>query len=302
MVARPDTYVMVDFNRKSKQILASASNGRIGVQKFREFAPKIAAQIQANTGAPWLGLWGESRNIDEHEHAKIVDPKILSVIGRIAKTSIRSPNQPNTYHAGLMHTYGYLFSQLKTRYGYKRERWTSGVIEAGLKLPARCLSPSPDNGTMLGNITFVLTRLGLTNNGIENNLRKRVSNVFPSTPNNLREFPFDKIQKSRIVESVQLKTGRKKPRQIKLFTDLISFKANSKPYDSLLIYSIQDSKPSLTTNFIQQKLITCFPINKQGRQLLITEARANKIAIRARYNAVIPGFPSQGITGERSIV
>ena len=37
-------------------------------------------------------------------------------------------------HSGHMHTYGYLLTNLRTPFGFKRTRWTSSTIGLGLGL------------------------------------------------------------------------------------------------------------------------------------------------------------------------
>jgi len=150
---------LTDLSRATNRILATAKNGRIGIRAFQSLLPDLARQIRQDADSPWLKTWGLSLNFDEYESARIVDPKLLNVIGRIAQHPIR---EGQAYHAGLMHTYGYLLSNLKTRFGYKRKRWLDGNIEQSLKLKPGVLSASPEQGTLLQNISYLMSQIAFT--------------------------------------------------------------------------------------------------------------------------------------------
>ena len=61
--------------------------------------------------------------------------------------------------AGLMHTYGYLFSQLQTAFGLKGKRWVESRVDERLGLPAGLFSPFTPRGEFLTNLTTVLSIL-----------------------------------------------------------------------------------------------------------------------------------------------
>lgn len=56
-------------------------------------------------------------------------------------------------HAGMAHVYGYLLSDVQTRFGLKRERWTTPETAAAFGLPADALSPWGGPGTLLQRVT-----------------------------------------------------------------------------------------------------------------------------------------------------
>lgn len=61
--------------------------------------------------------------------------------------------------AGLMHTYGYLFSRLETPFGLKSKRWLWSRLDERLGLPAGTFSPTPPEGEFATNVTRALRRI-----------------------------------------------------------------------------------------------------------------------------------------------
>lgn len=269
----------MDFNRKTLQLLKTSSHGKIGIKNFRRIFPEIAEQIESDQDSNGLDYWGRSSNFDEYESARIVDPKILSAIGRLANYPIRNKKE---YHAGLLHTYGYLFSRLKTRFGYKRQRWTEKTIERGLNLKASTLSPIPESGTLLQNTTYVLSRISLQQFDPAQLLER---NQTPS----ISEKAVRQLSVQRILEHATLDSGLKTV----LISDLVKCKKPTANYSDLLIYSHHVAGA--------QKLITCFPISRNVKSELLKTAKENSTPIFLRFNAVVAGFPAEGCTGTREV-
>lgn len=269
----------MNFNQKTIELLRTSSHGRIGSRNFQKIFPSVAAQVRHDRGTPWLQRWGKSRNVDEHENSLIVDPKILSLIGRHANCPIRDGD---AYHAGLLHTYGYLFSCLKTRYGYKRERWTRNTLETGFGLPKKSFSPSPDTGTLLSNITQFLCRVSIEPNFQTQTTLDTKLNPF------IVDYEYRRLKIHRITENIKVS---RKP--ISVVTDLVQFPNPTQDHFALLIYSCRSSK--------QQKLFTCFPIPNEVYKNLLDNARKNETPITLRFNAILPGFPQDGCKGTREI-
>src|SRR5262249_2770464 len=94
-------------------------------------------------------------NVDEYAGQTIVHPEILRAIGELAGVRMRSP----VVHAGLQHTYGYLFSLIETPYGAKRDRWVTTDLETGFGLELSLLGEKPHDGTLLANLTWFLGRI-----------------------------------------------------------------------------------------------------------------------------------------------
>ena len=66
--------------------------------------------------------------------------------------------------AALNHTYGYLFSEVPTPYGYKRARFVKGIIEKGFGLPVGLFSGIPQKGTLLSNLTKFIGTIAFRDN------------------------------------------------------------------------------------------------------------------------------------------
>jgi hypothetical protein len=99
--------------------------------------------------------WTDSTPYDELAHAPILDDRVLDALGIPHETAGAVEHVP----AGLMHTYGYLFSQLKTAYGLKGKRWIESRVDERLGLPAGTFSPLPPQGEFLSNVTAALAQL-----------------------------------------------------------------------------------------------------------------------------------------------
>ena len=93
--------------------------------------------------------WTECTVFDELAKAEILPGKAMSGLG------IRRAVTSGVAHApaGLMHTYGYLFSQLQTAYGLKGKRWIESRLDERLGLPAGTFSPLAAEGEFAANLT-----------------------------------------------------------------------------------------------------------------------------------------------------
>jgi hypothetical protein len=99
--------------------------------------------------------WTDSTSYDEFAHDQILPDPVMDALGIAHETT----NDVEHASAGIMHTYGYLFSQLKTKYGLKSKRWIESRLDERLGLPARTFSPLPPQGEFLANVTSALTHL-----------------------------------------------------------------------------------------------------------------------------------------------
>ncbi|RZU65765.1 hypothetical protein EV379_2103 [Microterricola gilva] len=123
------------------------------------FTPWLAAQVAADADAGRFALWGESTVIDEHSGTAVVGRPLFDLLHELAGVRAVWP----VGNAGLLHVYGYLFSEEKTPFGYKRERWMGGGVAAALDLPSEHFSPWTVHGTetLLQRVTdAALPRLG----------------------------------------------------------------------------------------------------------------------------------------------
>ena len=273
---------------KAKRLAESARYGRIGIRDFENAFPDISAQLRKDADAPWLPLWGQSLNRDQLAGHTIVDPKILSVIGRIAKTKIRDRNG---YHAGLIHTYGYLFSWLATPYGLKHERWTEGIIAKGLGLPHRLFQKNLEQGTFLQNVTVLLTHIVLRR---QKSALRELQKVI--APPSLASYSVSHLASRRITETFTVPVPNSSRQSYRLLTDIIEFKRAISGYRALLVYSYD------TGHYKSNRLITCFPISKSTIRELTTESRfGKKQLLTPDFNIFLPHFRQQELIGERKI-
>lgn len=108
--------------------------------------------VARKTSARW---WTDCVIFDELAKAEILDETVMTGLG------IRRDVTGGVAHApaGVMHTYGYLFSQLRTAYGLKGKRWLESRLDERLGLPAGTFSPMPPDGEFLANVTAALLEL-----------------------------------------------------------------------------------------------------------------------------------------------
>lgn len=287
---------------------------------FQKLLPDLDRALSIDSHrAAWKSLWGHSINFDELAGGTIVDPSIIAVLGD--KFGIRAPmilthikadklpdspasallGKPVTtdsqghplVHAGLEHTYGYLFSLLKTPYGYKRARWVQGEIEQGFGWKPGLLSPRPESGTLFGNVTFVAGSIAFRGNEPRLNvLKKNLEGV----PAELRAFDFSKLARIRVEETVQAKDAAGEARKVVLRTDLVPFPHPQKD-THLLIYSVADASA------LGDVLITVFPVTQSFVDLV---TRADNLGdgkpVQTRYNGFVEGVTGAKLTGSRKVL
>lgn len=259
-----------------------------------QVAPDVANQIKRDSKANGLfELWGESLNFDEFAKAPIVSQAVLDEIAQLAATPVvlgKTSDGKQIVHAGLEHTYGYLFSTLSTPYGFKRERWTAGKIEQGLGLQSNALHPDRNRtgqSTLLTNVTYVLGSIAFRNDPNELSKTKSfVSRVHPS----LRGFSDRGYKIRRLEERIE----RSGSAPLIIRTDFVEFRP--KTNGALLVYSVRDEKKKRAT------LVTGFPVNAEfvagafDRKML-----GPKQLIQTRYNLWLGSFsekPTPGIRKE----
>lgn len=99
--------------------------------------------------------WTHSTVRDELAGGDILPAQVLAALGIPPTVSSGVAHVP----AGVMHTYGYLFSQLKTAYGLKGRRWTQSRLDERLGLAPGMFSPRPPQGEFTANVTKALRDL-----------------------------------------------------------------------------------------------------------------------------------------------
>ncbi|NDD92899.1 hypothetical protein EBZ37_12530 [bacterium] len=206
--------------------------------------------------------WGMSLNFDAGARAEIVSRPILQALAREFRTELTEVDGITHQHAGLIHTYGYLLSNLRTPFGYKRARWVSGTVDRGLGLPAETLGPALRGAsTLLSRATFLFLKVALHQDpGVWKTWRRRLlGRVGPE----LDSLKLPKI--SRKIEKYPLQSGG----FADLITDLVALERDPAGR-RLLVYSVRRSG--------QVQLITGFPVEAS-----FEERPGNPV--RPRYNA-----------------
>lgn len=210
--------------------------------------PSLLEQIKSDASDPiLLSLWGESLNFDSGAKKKIIDDKILIELQNFFK--LISDN--HIVHAGITHTYGYLFSNLETPYGYKRKRWIDPEVNRAFNFLQMSLSPETKSGSLLSNLTYFAGRIAFQEKNSLADL-EQLKNV----SSEVKFFNYSTLKVKTLEEKIETPTDIKKI----IRTHFVHF-PNKKPVDQneyLLIYSVQDLSQH------SEKLITIFPINKDS--------------------------------------
>ena len=255
---------------------------------FAAYAPGILKQLAADRSDPALArLWGRSVNFDEMANGVIVNPVILVFLADGLGTA---RPEGRLAHAGMEHTYGYLFSLLGTKFGFKRARWVGDDIGSGLGLPRGLIGPDPAEGTLLSNVTCLAGGIALKDDAAASALLAEAV-----CPGILKKYASARIPRSRLVETAVLPHNRK----VVLRTDLVPFgKISAGGNSHLLIYSVYDSAAG------RAELITAFPVDAAFvRRTLAPEGLGTGKPVQTRYNAWVEGLSGKKpVKGLREVV
>lgn len=249
-------------------------------------APGLLEQFRAdlsNTAA--LALWGESINYDELAKGTIVHPGILDFLsGRLGLAKPRG----KIAHAGMEHTYGYLFSLLPTRFGFKRARWVRPDIEEGLGLRRGSAGPAPAEGTLLANLTCLAGGIALKDDASASALLEKAK---PFCAPSLRNY--SSARRLRLTEEAALPGGRK----VALRTDFVPFLKKAGGNSHLLVYSVYDSA------IRRAYLVTAFPVGEGFVSNAVSPSGlGGDKPVQTRYNAHVEGLTGAGnFKGKRSV-
>ena len=240
--------------------------------------PALYNEILRDAQYPILPmLWGKSYNFDSGAKKIIVDEKIIEDLQRLFNVK----NDNKIVNAGIMHTYGYLFSTIDTPYGYKRKRWIAPTLNYGFGLNGNSLSPETIDGGLLSNVTYFAGMLALTD--------KRQLNLLKNVSSEVIAFDYSKLSVERVEETTK---------DFTLVTTLVKLpkKAENEENDYVLIYSIIDH--SLKTDL----LITVFPVNADSHNKIVNpETLGSDQKIIIRYNAYLDGA-GNALLGTRKLI
>ena len=270
----------------ARAMTAAADAGRPVLPVLEQRAPAVYRQVVRDGNTPGLlGFWGRSLNVDEFAGQTIVHPAILHAIGELAGVRIRG----RVVHAGLQHTYGYLFSLIETPFGAKRDRWVSTAMERGFGIEASLLGEAPAQGTLLANLTGFLARIAFRD---DLPLLRRAAKLRPAIAPELAAFDVTRLSVCRIVEEATLPA-----RTVQLITDLVPYPqppADPEAESTLLIYSVRLGVRGPT------RLVTAFPMRPAAVQKLKDAVpEVGDVDLRPRYNAYVPGFTGRTHVGRR---
>jgi hypothetical protein len=233
-----------------------------------------------------LSLWGESFNFDSGAKKKIITDSTLNDLQELF--NIKSDG--HVVHAGVVHTYGYLFSNLETPYGYKRKRWIDPEVNNAFGLKGNSLSPSTKEGTLLSNVTFFAGKIAFTE---QKNLEKLYS--LKNVSSELKYFDYSSLKVKILSEFVEL------PKDLRIIirTHFVRFQNPNGPNQNeyLLIYSTQDLDSK------RERLVTVFPITREAYfkttdPVLMGRDRP----IQAKYNMFLTNKNDIRLSGLREII
>jgi len=239
---------------------------------LRDEAPWIVAQIESDgRHRTLLDLWGASINGEGQPPQPIVPPAVVAAIGRIARVEL-DPEHP---HAGLLHTYGYLFSTMRTPFGFKRARWVRPGIARGFGLPRHAISPRPESGTLLANVTALAAAFAF---GRGEAAARQLSPLAADA--------FSRFEPGR-VETVG---GAPPPHEWILQTDLVWYPRSrgGKNEHALLVYTVWEDGVG--------RLVTAFPVGAWMAKKL-RKRTGRSASLPTRYNAWVPGLTGHDAAG-----
>jgi hypothetical protein len=306
----------------ARALVAEADAGRSKqvVGLFRELLPDLDRALQSDSHrASWKTLWGRSINFDELAKDVIVHPAIVEALGErfgnrapmilthfnaekisgspaaaaLGKPVTTDPAGHPLVHAGMEHTYGYLFSLLRTSFGYKRARWVQGEIEAGFGLKAGLLGPRPETGTLFSNVTYFAGHIAFRGNESRLSILQKGGRDLPSE---IRDFDFSKLSPIRLEETVSAKDGAGEMRTVVLRTDFVPF-FHPQADSHLLVYSVLDPSNGGET------LVTAFPVAQSFVDMATAaDGLGEGKPVQTRYNGFVEGVTGAILTGTRKMV
>jgi hypothetical protein len=238
---------------------------------FKKSAPSLLPQLKSDSkNTAFINLWGKAKNFDENAKGVIVDKKILICLAEKLKIRNAVTETPEfmVVHAGMQHSFGYLFSNLLTKYGYKRDRWTKEDIKSGLGLQSPLISPTEKNGSFLSNITFLFSKLTFGTSGLDPKLVRK----------DITDLDISKFTVRHLRETLG---------HYAIHTTFVKFKATAKNSKNthLLIYWIEDLKNK------KFELISGFPVDTETVEKAFDPAGLGENKpVSTRYNAWVPSI------------
>ena len=268
-----------DMNYEKYAKLYERLSSGATAQALEDELPGLAKNLKTAESVS-AKYWTDSTIFVELAKENILPDKVLDGLG------IRHENSGGVVHvpAGMMHTYGYLFSQLKTAYGLKGKRWIESRVDERLGLPAWTFSPLPPKGEFASNVTAVY--LGLAG-----------EKVAIPTAAELRT----KAKAAGFVEQkVKWRTPGGKTVTASVFTHLVPLApvAGLETKDAyLLIYSVAEGG--------RRRLVTGFPVETGFAESIMKTPAGDAPSFKPRFNLYVdPAWTvaSQETKGFRPLV
>ena len=263
-----------------------AGSGKCGSDLYTRMKSDVAQPA-------WLALWGVSINFDELANRTVLDPAILGSFEKLFGVQ-PYPVDSNLAQAGIEHTYGYLFSNLKTSFGFKRARWIRPTLDRGFGLPDGTLAPIPRAGTLFSNVSYFMGHIAFRNEAAPLAvLEAAKARAAPAVVT----FPYSSLSATRLEETVTVPGTH--PRTVKLRTDLVPFlqPVTGDTNTHVLVYSIDDPSNGGV------KLITAFPVERSFvNRTLDPKGLGDNQPVITRYNGYVEGLTGSKLAGKRRIL
>jgi hypothetical protein len=263
---------------------------------LKKYAPTLVQQLKSDSKQKDLKeLWGESINFDELAKGIIVRPEIVATLSKEFDVAFpaepsTTPNYDRIVMAGLEHTYGYLFSLLKTAFGYKRARWVQGEVEEGFGFPAGVFSANAPEfkSTLFGDVTIFAGNIAFHDNP---EALRVITQHEAYSSKLIQNFDFKSLKLTRVTETIDAAPGN--PR-VEIHTDFVPFTHPIVSHPStdqyLLVYSINS------------RLITMFPVNQSTLEAATNPANlGDEKPIATQYNGFVRDVSGRIFIGNRRV-
>jgi hypothetical protein len=262
-----------------------------------ETAPALFEEMKSDAKHPaLLDLWGRAINFNALAGGGFsTDPILAPAISDDLNALFGvAPRKDRVTHAGVQHTYGYLFSVLQTPFGYKRARWVDGSVNAGFGLPAGTLGPMPNDGTLFGNATYLAGEIAFSGEPETKTLAATTDGVSTS----IQKLDVTTLKVTRLTEVAPIDDVR----TVTIRTDFVQFPtvdpatapATANTY--WLVYSIHDSEDD------RSRLITAFPITTGSfHNYTAATLMGDMKNVTTAYNAWVDGLSGLTKVGSRKL-
>jgi hypothetical protein len=246
-----------------------------------------------------LNLWGLSSNVDASNlltGALTIPANLIQYFVSLWNVAYNENSTQGS--AALNHTYGYLFSNVWTPYGFKRARYTQGELESGFGITPGMFGGLPTAGTLLSNITYFSGTIAFRDSQASlQDFKDAVADGQIVSVPELINYNYSALKVRRLVEVAQNSQF-----YLELRTDIVDFPlTNTQGADAaLLIYTLDFHAPGQVS---KPKIITAFPVAASFAAGIFNPAGlGDNVALALKYNAVLPvTVPAELMVGKRFI-